>query len=286
MQGVAKGFLASLPDNEWTRLKLWAATHPDDPLAADIQGYMEYTGNQIKGFLDMLESEQSALIEYKKSVSEMLKVVEADGRLIRLCKAFIFKPDNGGWTIGTPGKKPVFLYGTKGLQYIHKLLSRPGEPIDCTELVCDGLPHPDMISLPEDKDRYDHSDFSEDEWKKGPMEAEEDQPMIDTGAALQTKAQHRQLEEQKRSALARGNEDLAAKLDAEMEKIEAYLKKTIGKGGRIRKHGPGEKARQNVKKAIDAALDKIRLECPAAHAALTINTGYSCAYMGTEEWDT
>lgn len=282
---VKKGFLATLPDNALTRLQKWACTHPEDPLSKDIVEYMEYELHQTKELLDLVEGNQDYLTKYRESVSEVLESLTRDGRLIPLCKQFTFKPSNGGWTIGAPGKKSVFLYSTKGLQHIHKLLSKPGEPIPCLELIRDDLPHPDNISLPEDEDGYDYSDFSENERKKGSTGAGEDLQVTDAKTVADTKDRYQKLDELKRSALADNNEDLAAKHEEEQDKITQYLAKNTGKG-RIRKEGPGEKARQNVKKAIDAALDKIRGECPAAHKALKITTGHSCAYIDSEEWDT
>jgi len=217
------------------RLKLWALTHPEEPLSNDII--------MTLSSLDTSEHLSDQLMEAIQDLYDLGK-----------CKQFTFKSEYGGWTIGTPGEKPAFFYDLKGFQYLHKLLSKPGEEIHCNELA-------DVKIV------------------------ENDIPATEKKTLADMKQQHSKLKEQKNSALNRGDETLAAKYDAEMEEIEAYLKSTTGKHGRIRKHGSGEKARQSVKKAIDAALDKIRLECLAAHQALKITTGHSCAYIGSEEWN-
>jgi len=244
--GLATAGLASPRTYIEQRLLAWAESRTDSALAQDILKYIDKTNRVLdtayKGFSAMRESRERMIEE---------------GRLIPLCKQFEFKPTDKGWTIGAPKEKPVFFYDIKGFQYLHKLLTQPGESIHCTELAEVKIYEPDL-------------------------------PAIDEIALSQAKNDHQKLEEQKKSALVQNNETLAAKYEKEQEEIEEYLGRNTGKGGRIRKHGSGEKARQNVKKAIDAALDKIRMECPAAHAALNskITTGYSCTYIGSEEWDT
>jgi len=243
------------------RLRAWAEARADNPLASDVLEYMVEVNVQMGEALNLcktaLESRDAASARYIKTVegiSDVMSRLKNEGRYIPACKNYTFQPVEGGWTIGVPDGKPVFFYDTKGFQYIHKLLQKQSEPIACHVLAGVGLVEPDL-------------------------------PAIDGKTRAKSLEHLQRLQEQTNSALARGDEELAANHDAEAEEIEKYLGKNTYKG-RIRKKGSDDKARQNVKKAIDAALDKIRVDCPPAFKALKINTGYECCYTCEDEWIT
>jgi len=246
------------------RLKLWALTHPDNPASNDII--------MILNALDRSQHESDQLMEAIHDLKDIGK-----------CQRLTLKPEACGWTIGAPGKKPVFFYDLKGFQYLHKLLLKPGEPIPCTEIIRDGVIDPDTISLPESED----GNF-DDEGEEVPLESEKDLPLTDRKTVAQAKNEWRKLEERKQCALNTGNEEGAAQLEEEQEKITQYLASVTGKGGRIRKHGPPEKARTAALNAIKRAMKNIENNQPSVYKELKrhLRTGGDLTYTGSMDWDT
>lgn len=257
--GFGLSFLYSEEGAEW-RLRAWAAKHPDDPIADDIQALLKSRDEERSKLADILKEMRGAAAQTAmKAVAFAFKMAEEKGLLAKPCKTFMLKPDNKGWWIGIPGKPPVFIYGKLiGMDYIHKLLQSPGKPIHCTKLI------------------------------GGAVIGERDIPECEPDALASIKKEYSKLKERRDRALSDGDESLAAQCDNDMDGIEKYLRNVTDMGGYIRKYGPGEKTRQSVQKAIRLALEKIRDECPDAYEVLNtqIKTGYECIYTGRDNWDT
>lgn len=109
----------------------------------------------------------------------------------------------------------------------------------------------------------------------------------DAGELLDPKAKaaYKQRLEELREELedARADNDLGrtAKAQEERELLTRELLRAVGLGGRDRRTGDiAERARVNVKRAIDVALQRISSHLPALgrYLAGTINTGMSCSY--------
>ena len=178
------------------------------------------------------------------------------------------------WTIAHQGTVSR-VKDTLGLRYVAYLLRYPHRKIHALELVAA------VEGAPEDA-------------PKGVLAGREREASIrvgrspgDAGELLDPKAKaaYKQRLEELRAELedARADNDLgrAAKAQEEIEMLTRELLRAVGLGGRDRRAGDiAERARVNVKRAIDAAVQRISSHLPALglYLAGTINTGMYCSY--------
>jgi hypothetical protein len=158
------------------------------------------------------------------------------------------------------------LRDSKGLRYLARLLSAPGEELHALELV-----RPDVV-----------------EAREAPGETGlEVGGLGDAGELLdrQAKAAYRQriveLEEEIEQAESWNDPERAAAGREELEFIARELAAAVGLGGRDRRAASAtERARVNVTRAIKSALSRIETQSPAlgAHLDRTIRTGTFCSY--------
>jgi len=95
-----------------------------------------------------------------------------------------------------------------------------------------------------------------------------------------SKKRLREIEELQEEAKKLEKWDRFKELEEDREKIIQYLSSNFSLKGQPRKTGVASKARVNVKRAIDRALEKIEESLPAlgSHLRSSIRTGYQCNY--------
>jgi tetratricopeptide (TPR) repeat protein len=173
------------------------------------------------------------------------------------------------WTLSWANSESR-LRDRKGLHYVAWLLRHPGQEFAAQDLV---------FALEPGSNGFTVAPVGDATIAHG---------LGDTGAALDAaaKAQYRHRLEDLRAELelAEQHNDLgrAARAREEIEFIEAELAAAVGLSGRDRKSAShAERARVAVTKAIKTALGRIRHADPelARHLALSIQTGYFCAYL-------
>jgi small-conductance mechanosensitive channel len=88
-----------------------------------------------------------------------------------------------------------------------------------------------------------------------------------------------------------GDDQRAARADAERQALLGELRRASGLGGRARTTSPeAERARVNVTRTLRATIDKIALAAPgcAAHLRASVHTGRACRYQpapgGPSRW--
>jgi hypothetical protein len=109
----------------------------------------------------------------------------------------------------------------------------------------------------------------------------------DAGAALDPvaraayRARLAELVADRDDAEARGDLGAAERANAEMEALTSELERAVGLGGRDRKVGaPSERARSNVKRRLQHAIEQIAKGSPrlGEHFTATVRTGTYCVY--------
>lgn len=185
----------------------------------------------------------------------------------------LFHREGEYWTVSYQGVVSR-VRDTLGLRYVAYLLRAPHRKIHALELVAvvEGAP---------------------EEAPKGMLEGREREAGLrisrlgHAGELLdpKAKANYKRRLEELRAELedARGCNDLgrATQTQEEMEMLTQELLRAVGFGGRDRRAGDiTERARVNVKRAIDAALQRLSSHHPALGDYLlsTVNTGTYCSY--------
>jgi hypothetical protein len=109
----------------------------------------------------------------------------------------------------------------------------------------------------------------------------------DAGAALDPKARAAykarlaEVVADRDDAEARGDLGATERANAEVEALTSELERAVGLGGRDRKVGaPSERARSNVKRRLQHAIDQIAKGSPrlGEHFTATVRTGTYCVY--------
>lgn len=161
------------------------------------------------------------------------------------------------WT-ATYGGVSVSVRGSKGIDYIVRLVDHPGREIHSLELVAE---------VP------------------AAVAQESTAPVLDARAKKEIRDRIRALEEDIDEAERFGDLERAAKARAEIEQIGEALSAAIGLGGRDRPLGSmSERARVNATRVIRAAIERIERHHPALgeHLARSIRTGTFCRYDPSE----
>jgi len=184
---------------------------------------------------------------------EALEIVPADAK-------HVFRRQGQNWTLKYRGGKPLIMNHTKGLNYISFLLRHPGEELTALAL----------IDLDEGREIGSHAlstSFSIDE---------------ETLSSVRGKMQELQAD------LAQAEEYYdyaeAERLRGEIEKLEDYVRREAGLGGKARRESPEQKrARTSVSNAITRAIRAVRKEHPAFadYLKLQIQTGFFLQYRDT-----
>ena len=185
----------------------------------------------------------------------------------------IFRLDGEYWTIAYQGTV-ARVRDTLGLRYIAYLLRAPHRKIHVLELVAvvEGAPEEIPKGILEGREREAGLRIS----RLG--HAGE---LLDSKAKADYKHRLEELREELEDARECNDLGRMAKIQEEIEILAQELRHAIGLEGRDRRAGDiAERARVNVKRAIDAALQRISSHLPTLGNYLnsTINTGTHCSY--------
>lgn len=177
-----------------------------------------------------------------------------------------FKKEGEYWTIAYEGTV-AHLKDTKGLRYIHLLLSHPGREMHALELI--HLDSGGSSAQPSSR---------EDELRTG---SEDAGSVLDATAKARYKARLDELREDIDEAKTFNDPERSARAQEEIEALTAELARALGMGGRDRKvASEAERARVSVQKAIKDSLKKLGSSLPSLreHLVATIHTGTFCRY--------
>lgn len=169
------------------------------------------------------------------------------------------------WEIWFEEGEPIYIKGSKGLEYIHVLLQSPGTTFSPVELR-------DAIA------------------GHGRMPASNLGPLADAQAVQRYK---RRLAELRADLeLADEHNDIGRKdrILYEIDALQQELGRSVGLGGRLRQNSDSERARKSVSNAIYRALQQLRARHPALtrhlSAALKIGNGLGYLPGDAREWET
>jgi tetratricopeptide (TPR) repeat protein len=165
------------------------------------------------------------------------------------------------WTAAC-GETRVRLRSTKGLRYLSELVARPGVEQHVVDLV-DRVEGPPVAA---GLDRRQLGDAG---------------PLLDRTSRDTYRRRVEALRTEVEDALDRGDDDRAARLEAELDALVAELARAFGLSGRSRSSSSAtERARLNVTRAVRAAIDRIAESLPESGGALDrrVRTGIYCAY--------
>jgi hypothetical protein len=170
----------------------------------------------------------------------------------------VFRPTGGGsWELGRAGRTTL-LRELRGFHYLRLLLQRPHVDVPARVLSDAAAGHPGVAAL------------------QGGLG-----PALDRQAVAAYRRRLAELDEDIDAAREANDGERAARLDAERDVLLAELSSSTGLAGRARSHGStDERARVAVRKAVAAAIDRLRSADPSLARLLddTISTGSSCRY--------
>jgi len=181
---------------------------------------------------------------------------------------YMFRRKGEAWVTRYKGGPENIILPTKGMAYLHVLLSNPRTEYSAVSLALQVAKNPTQYAL------------------GGAGEA------VDKDALSAYRARYLELEEE--MAEARGNNDLAqeSRVRQEMEMLKSEIQRDQGLGGRIRKEADDrERVRKAVRNAIRRAIEKIGQYDKALAEHLTaprIQCGTTPCYLPDIdiEWDT
>lgn len=159
-----------------------------------------------------------------------------------------------GWSVRF-GADTFQLKDTKGLAFLHALLTHPGQDVHVLDLVADA-PAP-----------------------RAP--AAGDVGLLDPSARAAYKERLDDLRDELDEAERFNDQERASRAQREIEFLTDELAKAVGLGGRDgRAAAAAERARVNVTRTIAAVMKKILAASPGLgeHLAASIKTGYLCSY--------
>jgi hypothetical protein len=155
------------------------------------------------------------------------------------------------WSVHGFGEH-THLKDSRGIQILAQLLASPRREIHVLELTGSGA--------------VDGGDAGE---------------VLDATARAQYRERLRELVGERDEAEAWGDTGRLERASAEIEALTGELERAVGLGGRERRVGSAsERARSNVQRRVNHALQQIRAACPrlGEHLAATIHTGTYCRY--------
>jgi tetratricopeptide (TPR) repeat protein len=173
-----------------------------------------------------------------------------------------FRLEGDYWTVAYGGRA-IRLRDTKGLRYIHRLLSEPSRELHVLDLASDAAPTPARRE----------PGLAQDSGHAGPV--------LDPQATAAYRRRADELREEIEEAEQWADAERVARGREELEFIEAELASAYGLGRRPRKAADStERVRKAVTNRIRDSLDRIRRQHPelGRHLANAISTGTFCSY--------
>jgi hypothetical protein len=178
-------------------------------------------------------------------------------RAEREAPRFVFRWTGRDWKVVFGGGEPFYLEDTLGGRYVNYLVHHPNVPISAFEL--------EVAVQPEKGEARSRNSI---------------QPQSDPRARREYGQALRRLQAEREEARTAGELEEVARLEGQIEALEAALK---GVGAA----DTGERARVNVRKAVVVVLGQLRKRGPeekalAEHLRRHLSTGYECLYSVPE----
>ena len=192
------------------------------------------------------------LLQDARELAEQLQMTTLLDRLSPPANEWALRRDGDDWLLEA-GSERVRLPDSRGIQHLRALLAAPRHDISALDLAAGG---------------------------RGLQAAGAD-PVLDSAAVASYQQRLSELGADLDAADAAGDEERAAKAEAEREWLLAELRRASGLGGRTRRTtSDSERARVNVTRTLRAALDRISVAAPqaGAHLKASIRTGLECRY--------
>jgi hypothetical protein len=192
----------------------------------------------------------------------------------------IFRQKGEVWDIVYQGRS-FSLKDIKGLHYVKFLLRHPTKkftPRQLSEGIGESVPAKgDKVNSSMSGTRLEELGLRSTPWDAGTIDTE---TMVDQQTINQLIQKLEKLKEEKEDAEICHNDERAAQLQDEMEKIAAYLSNTTCHGNVKRFTTNSDKIRISVTKRIRDAIDKIERhdDMLFRHLDHCIRTGYKCFY--------
>jgi hypothetical protein len=167
---------------------------------------------------------------------------------------YVFCKVGRHWKIVYAGATPFLLEDILGARYLDLLLHHPNQPIKAFDL--------EVAVTPEKGEA------------RAPNSA---QPRLDARARSACRQALTEAEAERKEAEQAHDDERATELDVKIQKLEAILK------GGARADDTGERARDNVRKAVAVVLQKLEAggepeRAFAAHIRESVKLGYECLY--------
>src|SRR5215467_1607579 len=182
----------------------------------------------------------SELTQAADELAQQLRMRALLDRLSPSADEWTLRRDGNDWLLEAGGER-ARLPDSRGLQHIRALVAAPRHDISALDLAAGG---------------------------RGLRAASAD-PVLDKTAAASYQHRLTELAAELDAADAAGDEQRAAKAEAERDWLVAELRRASGLGGRIRRTtSDSERARVNVTRTLRAAVDRISVSAPQAGAHL------------------
>jgi tetratricopeptide (TPR) repeat protein len=211
----------------------------------------------------------------RKTVSSTLR----DEPLPADVQIAVFRREGEYWSVG-PAETPIRLRDSKGLAYIAYLLRHPGTAFHALDLTS-GIASEEG-ERPAAPLALGQVDLERNGFQIGGLgDAGE---VLDDQAKRAYRERISELHEELEEAKGLGRAERAEELEAEIDALTHELARAVGLGGRSRRAAAAsQRARQAVRKAIKAALDRISQSDAGFGNILSqsIKTGHFCSYHPT-----
>jgi non-specific serine/threonine protein kinase len=179
----------------------------------------------------------------------------------------VFRREGEFWRIGS-GEVVFYLRDSKGLRYLHCLLSNPGQEVLALQLAQEG----ERLGVPGQGAGLPESTF---------ISGDDSLPVLDERAKAEYRERLRDLEAELEEAKALNNEGRGYRAELEIDALTRELLRASGIGDRDRSTpGQARRAANNVTRAIRDAIGRIAKHDAslAYHLQSTVHRGMFCRY--------
>ena len=194
----------------------------------------------------------SQLLKAARELARQLEMTTLLDRLSPPANEWALRRDGDDWLLEAGGER-ARLPDSRGIAHLRALLAAPRHDISALDLAAGG---------------------------RG-LRAAGAAPVLDKAATASYQQRLGELGAELDVADAAGDEQRAARAEAERAWLLAELRRASGLGGRMRRTtSDSERARVNVTRTLRAALDRISVAAPqaGAHLKASIRTGLECRY--------
>jgi hypothetical protein len=219
-------------------------------------------------------SEHRALLE-RRAARAILDGVEApprptpaEGAPVERPSGGIFRREGDYWTVVFDGGT-VRVRDLQGMRYLARLLAEPGREYHVL----------DLVAAETGRGTQADDGRAADLPSSGPGDAGE---LLDARAKEAYRRRLAEIDADIEEARADGDDERAARADAERDFLVRELARAFGLGGRARRAGSAsERARAGVTRALRQAIARIAEHHPqlGEHLGRTVRTGTYCAYL-------